>query len=630
MLTQLEIARTKHERRPLHSLTYRLASRKTLHERSFASLLAVLGFSYIAAVSSQLAQLGVFGLYKGALSIYTLILTGAFFFFGALLVGLRNASVQVNPRRSPTVFHDLLSIASDVWSWALVGFYVITFSSLHILILAPSSTVASNYNELVIFISEKGIEQINERYILTRAFSVTLGVTFGLYHLLYQKDWISFSDIQLNAIKYIYTNYWTRVISKAAWLSSRITAAFWVGYNILLSRFLVNTAMRLVAEDIIYHAPQYGPRWYSIGLATRLFVTSFSVVVFLESVHLVCDYFLAQKMDVTAASVDPNACIVSGLKVDGSNTTPETLLTYHAFQELAHFAGLNAARRTEIFADTTCIPSCWSQISSHCIGVLDKATNRINKASSKAPVSAATTSTAGTQSFNSSVRRRLPPGQGGAFESNVFRPTKHDHFFDSLKGPSTEELLARSRIEVDKSLTEKDSTKRPNVAGSRDRLEVVAFRWISKTVRELVFSHPEIQKQLKKIPNPEVLHATDDFHLVIWSFQSLARLVMASYKEDRYGVVQKDIPKILESMLGLLMTVEAFSWTEGRAESYEASPYSAPVNARKLVIKESHSLCQALKTAIYQIVITFQDQLADFTLATAYAERLKRLTEFQD
>lgn len=67
---------------------------------------------------------------------------------------------------------------------------------------------------------------------------------------------------------------------------------------------------------------------------------------------------------------------------------------------------------------------------------------------------------------------------------------------------------------------------------------------------------------------------------------------MASYKEDRYGVVQKDIPRILESMLGLLVTLEAFMWAEGRTVTYEGSSYPPPVNARKLVITQSRSLCK--------------------------------------
>ncbi|KAF9900479.1 hypothetical protein BX616_002580, partial [Lobosporangium transversale] len=60
MLSSIEISRKRRDQRPLHSLTYRLAARRVLHERSIANLLLVLGFSYVAALSSQYVHLGLF------------------------------------------------------------------------------------------------------------------------------------------------------------------------------------------------------------------------------------------------------------------------------------------------------------------------------------------------------------------------------------------------------------------------------------------------------------------------------------------------------------------------------------------------------------------------------------------
>jgi hypothetical protein len=58
----------------------------------------------------------------------------------------------VNPRLSPTYFHDLLAIFWDPLSWVLVSFYVILTSVLHAFILAPSSNASANFSELVVFI----------------------------------------------------------------------------------------------------------------------------------------------------------------------------------------------------------------------------------------------------------------------------------------------------------------------------------------------------------------------------------------------------------------------------------------------------------------------------------------------
>jgi hypothetical protein len=40
--------------------------------------------------------------------------------------------------------------------------------------------------------------QVNERYILTRTFSVVFGLVYGMNHLLYQKDWLTFTEIQVS------------------------------------------------------------------------------------------------------------------------------------------------------------------------------------------------------------------------------------------------------------------------------------------------------------------------------------------------------------------------------------------------------------------------------------------------
>ncbi|KAF9940330.1 Nucleoporin NDC1 [Modicella reniformis] len=499
---------------------------------------------------------------------------------------------------------------------------------LHALILIPANNSSRNYSDLVVFIKEKGIAQINERYILTRTFSIAFGLAYGMNHLLYQKDWLTFAEVQLSTVEYIFNHYWKGVVKKSARFAYRLTAMFWFGYNILLSRFLLSMAMRFAAEDILYHVPQYGPRWYSIGLALRLFITSFSLAVFAESVHTLCDHFLTKRVSVTTTSVDPNACIVTGLKADGSNATPESLITYHAFQELSYLTGYDPARRAEIFseAEAANVPSSWQQISKHCVHVLNKATSRVNQSCTKVP---STAFTVAPQTLNNTFRRRLPPGQGGAFETNIFRASRHDNFFDNFKGASTEEILAKSRIEADKALADANSGKRPNL-GTRDRVELVAFRWLTKNLEDLVFKYPEIQKRLSDIPSSELFHAIEDFQLIIWCFQSLARLVVASYKEDRYGVVQRDISKILEAMLGLLMSLEHFLFTEGRLDKVASNPYCAHVNAQRLVNNHSLALVQALKTSIYQIVIAFRGQLGEFVLASACTDRLRQFVEFDD
>ncbi|KAI9240731.1 MAG: nucleoporin protein Ndc1-Nup [Podila humilis] len=626
-----QIARTKRAQ-PLHSLTYRLCSRKVLHSRCFTSLGLVAGLSYVAALASQLWSFYVYG---HLFSWHTCVLTFTFFVAGAGLVGARNALVSVNPRISPTLLHAVVSIASDLSTWGLVLYYVVANIVLETVLFRPAEGLGRDYTHLTTFISEKGISQVNERVIIMIVFGYHLGLAHGLLHLLQQRDWISFPAVHLSTVAHVRSNL-VHIGKKSALFASIFTVLFWFGYNIFLSPILIRMAMKFIAKDVLYHSSQHGPRWWSIDLAFRLFWNTFITTALLESVHAICDQFLSKTMEVTNTSVDPNACLISGLNVEGSNASPESILTYHAFQELHQLAGYSPSRRADIFNDVICVPSTWKQISTKCLQVMNKGAARIESLNPKAPGAPA-------ENVNGLTRRKLAPGKGGAVETDIFntaKPLKESTSFvqqtldgvqdmlDSLKGASTEELLAQQRLAEEVAAGKKvDPTLRP-VTGPRKRPEVLAFRWLAKTISDFVATRPWLQKQLSSSgprPNPAVLPVMDDYQLVIWSFQSMARMVNASFREDKMGVVQNDIPAILESMVGLLTSLEKFV---GSAQFQTA--VSSSESAHAFVGVRSVAMVQALKTSIYQIVHTFKNHLGDFVLAPVTVERLRQFVDLDD
>ncbi|KAG0324536.1 Nucleoporin NDC1 [Podila horticola] len=514
-----QIARTKRAQ-PLHSLTYRLCSRRVLQSRSFASLGFVACLSYLAALASQLWS-----------------------FF--------------NPRISPTLLHAIGSISSDLSAWGLMLYYVVANMIVETVLFRPAEGPDRDYTHFTMYISPIAI----------------------------------------------------RVV------------------------------MKFIATDVLYHSSRHGPRWWSIGLAFRLFWNTLITTALLESVHAICDQFLSKTMEVTNTSVDPNACLISGLNVDGSNTSPESILTYHAFQELHQLAGYSPSRRADIFNDVICVPSTWKQISTKCLQAMNKGASRIESLNPKAPGTAPV-----SESVNGLTKRKLAPGKGGAMETDIFNKAKPvrqstswlqetlngvQDVLDNLKGASTEELLVQQKLaeEVAAGKTV-DPTLRPVSTGPRKRPEVLAFRWLAKTISDLISNWPWLQKQFSSSgprPNPAVLCVMDDYQLVIWSFQSLARMVNASFREDKMGVVQKDIPAILESMVGLLTSLEKFV---GSAQFQTA--VSSSESAHALVGVRSVAMVQALKTSIYQIVRTFKNHLGDFVIAPNTAERLGQFVDLDD
>ncbi|KAG9003032.1 hypothetical protein FRB94_002852 [Tulasnella sp. JGI-2019a] len=95
------------------------------------------------------------------------------------------------------------------------------------------------------------------------------------------------------------------------------------------------------------------------------------------------------------------------------------------------------------------------------------------------------------------------------------------------------------------------------------------------------------------------------------AIQALCHLTAASLLEDPYGVVQKDIPRILEALLLFKQTLAAFQ-----------QELNDPV-CDDLVEPIRH----ALGTGLHTIVVTFSDRLSAFRFAPATARRLQELID---
>ncbi|KAF9978737.1 Nucleoporin NDC1 [Actinomortierella ambigua] len=615
----------------LHRHTYKNQARKLLHHRTLESLLVIVGISYAAALSSQLFTVGIFGVFRSIFSLFTVMLTVVYFVLGALLLGLRNYLVSVNPRITTSIISELMDIGRTLDTWPLLAFYTISSLFLNVLINGQASTSTKNYNDLVVYISHKGLVQVNERYLMTRVFGAAFGLSYGLWRLVNQKDWLVFSPVQLGVITTLRTRL-LQNISTTVKGSFVLTGGFWFTYNILLSRMVVRMAMSIVSEEILNQTSKYGPRWYHLGLFLRFVFNAIVIRTFFEAINALSDYILTKKLNVVTTSIDPNACLISGLKGSSSSRTDQ-FLRLHAFQELAHAARHDPQRRFDIFTDAQSQPTAWKQISDECVAVLKQAKSRFDRlagrGSSSASSAAAAAATAALAASSTAsllrdsdvtVRRRLPPEQGGALEMNIFKASKKTSFFDSLKGKSTEEILAE---QSKKAGADSGVQKMPGLAVQHP--EIAAFTWINARFQAFLLRHPAFQATLKKIPDTRTLENAEDFQLNIWAFQALAHLVRASFSEDQVGVVQRDIPVVLEAMLGLLLSLEAYLLRE-RAACGESGDESLALSEHERV----RALTEALRTSIYQIVDVFQWQLEEFKLSSKSSERLRYFLQYQD
>ncbi|XP_076348918.1 nuclear division cycle 1 [Tachypleus tridentatus] len=107
---------------------------------------------------------------------------------------------------------------------------------------------------------------------------------------------------------------------------------------------------------------------------------------------------------------------------------------------------------------------------------------------------------------------------------------------------------------------------------------------------------------------------------VIWGIEALSFLVCASYDEDRYGVVQKSLSKIISLMLDLQTTLERFQ--KSLSVARKPGPLSRDIQLRQ-------SLRIVLNGALYRIALTFKKHLSDIAFQEDHRQQLYEFSQLK-
>jgi len=108
---------------------------------------------------------------------------------------------------------------------------------------------------------------------------------------------------------------------------------------------------------------------------------------------------------------------------------------------------------------------------------------------------------------------------------------------------------------------------------------------------------------------------------VIWAIKGMSHLITKSISEDRYGVVQKDLARILGTLLSLLQTLERFKGLTATARKNR-------FETRDLQLKQD--LRVTLKAAIYRICVNFGDHIHALDLPVEHKMRLNNFQTFKE
>lgn len=132
---------------------------------------------------------------------------------------------------------------------------------------------------------------------------------------------------------------------------------------------------------------------------------------------------------------------------------------------------------------------------------------------------------------------------------------------------------------------------------------------------------PGISFIFGELPDAKVRYHLAQCQPVIWAVQGLSHMAAASFKEDSYGVVQKDLPAIITSLFQLKQALDKLQKIGNYKRSQKPEHHD---------IKMKAALRSAVKRSLYCICITFGDYVKELPLTKEVLQQLQDFLIFRE
>ncbi|TFK83427.1 hypothetical protein K466DRAFT_665850 [Polyporus arcularius HHB13444] len=396
------------------------------------------------------------------------------------------------------------------------------------------------------------------------------------------------------------------------------------------------------------------------SLVSRTFYLALSTVGIWEFAESSFDSIVAESVTVADHTADPGLTLVSGI------TSTDAYLKHFAYAELRGFATEDSPaasnRRTALFGDQKYNPSMWSTLARESLLTLGHDYQLFLRRGQPAP-SAPAAAPAPSAKLPPPVPARATP----LIRASVFKPAQTSPLRAALDtfasdGPiaaavsETAEVGASHIPELFRSVMH--SAPGPSAAVEtvkKAEENVVAIvsqtksKWregASKAVSAYVpGSVAETAGQVQSWWTRERVHrlaetSLPNRHMDALAAEVLCRLICASLTEDRYGVVQRDIPKIIEALLSFLTALEDYQaelnakYTLPGPEELKELPIKEVAERETLAMEAARAsevlsvVSDAIKDGIVQIVRTFGEKLSAFRFPPRIAKKLQGFVDY--
>lgn len=323
---------------------------------------------------------------------------------------------------------------------------------------------------------------------------------------------------------------------------------------------------------------------------------------------------------------DQSLCVVIKNK-----TIP--LLKYLAFFDLVHLSQFSLTRRKQIFSlsQPSGRPDNWTNISTECLSLIESLTHKLSGEVSlqthlQQPV--LDPKVLGPALINGHINGHT--GQSSPLLSSPYQSplsvTRRQQF---LSSPGTIHLWSDKTGNTRKIPSPSTQNGVGVINGFRGRMtekvdsSVSKINQIPHKIACRLKETPIIGFLFDKIPEAHTQALFADCQLQIWAVEALSRLVVSSYTEDTYGVVQKSLQKIFISFVNLLQALDQHS-------KLSLALISKPEIQPRPPQPQGYQLRATLVSSIYRITNIFHEHLRSLPMAVEHEKKLESFLMFRE
>ncbi|ORY93909.1 nucleoporin protein Ndc1-Nup [Syncephalastrum racemosum] len=368
--------------------------------------------------------------------------------------------------------------------------------------------------------------------------------------------------------------------------------------------FFNGTIYRLAAYILsvglnMLDTPVVGFSWLDLYLFFRMLLAGTLASSCFQAVDRVFNVFFSAVEPISAPYANAHACLLSGLR-EREHRTAQSL----AYAELAQIANKDPERRVAIFQDITKEQdgTAYERLSKECIHILSMLRADIEKEyTGAAPKVAPKPATP--------LATTTSPNRIQVLDQDVLAAPKTNHV---VLDDRTGSLFTYASTLAEPHLTQ------PHPPVPKQRVFKI-LQWLEARVQRWGW----YQRWLAVTAVRKTRSLFSHYPVLMWATQALGNLTAASYKEDPYGLVQRDISNVLDELLATLIAIEKFLRTPPAAVTKLASTGSG-----KVMLYEPEVVLLALRDSIYNITTTFRDYMDQFPVRSEHAAKLNEFLQF--